>query len=351
MANDKKVNEALEWYDKNKLLYERCAKTKTELIGKILQNEKISYHSITYRVKDRESYCHKCKNDKYMEPIDEVMDLSGIRIIAYTNQDVKNICDVISREFEIDKINSMDKYSNMNDNQVGYLSVHFIIMLKENRTNLAEYKEYVGIRSEIQVRTLLQHAWAEIEHDRNYKFSGVLPKNIRRKFYLLAGVLELVDKEFDSLSEEIDTYVKETKQKVGRGDYEIPITSKALEQYFLERFDDNSNIKSCSDGQIVTDEIVEELTGFGFETIKDVDENITQEFLKSDNTYIGLLRDVMICKDIQKYFGKVYNNHWGGTSAESIEFWKSQGVKDVEKYINEYEIGVVSEDEEMYEVI
>lgn len=38
---------------------------------------------------------------------------------------------------------------------------------------------YEGLYCEVQIRSLLQHAWAEIEHDRNYKFSGILPKELR----------------------------------------------------------------------------------------------------------------------------------------------------------------------------
>mgnify|MGYP004534824069 CR=1 FL=1 len=54
MANDEKVKEALQWYDKNKKLYEKCAENEKDIIEKILMNREIPYHSITYRVKDRE---------------------------------------------------------------------------------------------------------------------------------------------------------------------------------------------------------------------------------------------------------------------------------------------------------
>lgn len=345
MANDEKVKDALQWYDKNKKLYEKCAENEKDIIEKILMNREIPYHSITYRVKDRESYRHKCENEKYTNPIDEIMDLAGIRIIAYTNKDVQKICDIIKQEFEIDVQNSMDKHNVMNDNQVGYLSVHFITKLKENRTTLAEYKIYTGIQSEIQVRTLLQHTWAEIEHDRNYKFSGVLPKEIRRQFYLLAGVLELVDKEFDLLSEQIDSYERETEQKVTQGDYNIVITSESLKRYLLNKFDKSDYIKPCINGEIITNDVIEELLDFGFNTIKDIDNNITSDFLNMENTYIGLLRDIMICKDSQKYFEEVFHGQWGGTSTESVELWKTHGANSIERYLQEYGINVYNEEE------
>ena len=52
MEKADKVKNALQWYDKNKDLYERCAKTKMDIITQILKSKNIPYHSITYRVKD-----------------------------------------------------------------------------------------------------------------------------------------------------------------------------------------------------------------------------------------------------------------------------------------------------------
>ena len=345
MGKAEKLKEASQWYDENKELYERCARNKTEIITKILQSKGIPYHSITYRVKDKKSYCDKCEKDKYVDPLNEIMDLSGIRIIAYTNNDVHKICEIIREEFIIDEENSMDKYDIMKENQVGYLSVHFIAKLKEDRTNLIEYQEYAEIKSEIQVRTLLQHAWAEIEHDRNYKFFGVLPKNISRKFYLLAGVLELVDNKFDSLSNEIDSYVKETKLDVTRGKFDIAITSNSVEQYMIEKYGNNKNLKPCANGQIVDNEIIEELINFGFNTIKDLDENLKDEYIMSDDTYIGFLRNVMICKDAEKYFKNSYKKQWSVVSRNDVIFWESLGAKNVREYIERCDIRIEPEED------
>lgn len=135
------------------------------------------------------------------------MDLAGIRIIAYINSDVERISKIIEDEFEIDRENSVDKSKLLGIDQVGYQSVHYIAKLSKKRLELSEYEEYQDMVFEVQIRTILQHAWAEIEHDRNYKFNGVLPNNIKRKFYLTAGVLELIDREFEVLSKEIDEFL------------------------------------------------------------------------------------------------------------------------------------------------
>lgn len=84
--------------------------------------------------------------------------------------------------------------------------MHKIVSLSESRTCLSEYRNYKGLKAEIQIRSILQHAWAEMEHDLGYKGSTSVPPHIERKFTRLAGVLELADQEFTRIHEETEAY-------------------------------------------------------------------------------------------------------------------------------------------------
>lgn len=53
--------------------------------------------------------------------------------------------------------------------RLGYQSIHYLVKLPDQKTEWAEYKRFEGLIAEIQVRTILQHAWAEMEHDIQYK--------------------------------------------------------------------------------------------------------------------------------------------------------------------------------------
>ncbi len=353
MNDKRKLQEIKNWYDKNYKLYESCAKEMSNIIEKILNKKNIPYHSISYRVKEKDSYLEKCKNDKYKNPIEEIMDLAGIRIITYTNKDVQRICEIVKKEFWIDEKNSEDKSKKMLEDQVGYLSVHYIVTMREDRTKLLEYGEYEKIKSEIQIRTLLQHAWAEIEHDRNYKFSGVLPLEIKRRFYLVAGVLEMMDREFDSLSEDIDQYSKEMQNKIDIGDFDVSIDSTSLEKYVLAKFEGKC-IKPSLTGIIVNDEVIEELDRFGFKKIQDIENVLTEEMEEKleinmkANTFIGLLRDMMMILDIDKYFDKAYRNSWGGTDRETVNQFQKLGIN-LQKYIEKYNLEIMNESYEEFE--
>lgn len=83
----------------------------------------------------------------------------------------------------------------MEPDRFGYCSVHYVVEMSQKRLNLYEHQAYEGLKCEIQIRSVLQHAWAEIEHDLGYKSEIAIPKRIRRNFSRLAGLLEIADKE------------------------------------------------------------------------------------------------------------------------------------------------------------
>lgn len=332
---EQKIKNAEQWYDRNKLLYQQFSKEVEEIITKILKSKKILYHSVSHRVKEKESYLNKCKNEKYTDPVKQITDVSGIRIIAYTNQDVSRICQILQDEFLIDGDNSVNKAEMLETDKVGYLSVHYILQLSERRLELSEYKLYENLKCEVQVRTLLQHAWAEIEHDRNYKFAGVLPVEIKRRFYLVAGVLELMDREFDNISKDIDEYSKNMKKALSIGNYNLGIDSKSVEQYMLKKFKGVNNLRLCPNGTIVSDGVVEELVRFGYKTIQEIEDDINSYMsdYEEEDTYIGLLRNLMMVKDCEKYFHVAYKNDWQSIDIPTVIFLKKNGVEDIEKYL------------------
>ena len=66
---NKKVEKAEKWYNENQKIYQKFSNEMAEIIEKILLSKGIPYQSISYRVKEKESYLNKCKNEKYTNPI------------------------------------------------------------------------------------------------------------------------------------------------------------------------------------------------------------------------------------------------------------------------------------------
>ena len=109
------------------------------------------------RAKTVESFKGKVeREDKdYTDPLNEITDLSGVRIISYYNSDVDEISNLIRREFEIDEKNSVDKRKIDEEDRFGYQSSHLVVSLSDSRQDLFEWSAFKGLRAEIQVRTVL----------------------------------------------------------------------------------------------------------------------------------------------------------------------------------------------------
>ncbi|HLO04053.1 MAG TPA: RelA/SpoT domain-containing protein [Symbiobacteriaceae bacterium] len=167
----------------------------------------IHLHSIYFRVKDLERLNEKIvRHGKHYETLMDVTDLLGIRVVTYFADDIDRVVEVIDEEFAVDQSRSVDKRSTTEADRFGYISVHKVVQLSEARTQLAEYKRFEGLFAEIQIRSILQHAWAEIEHDLGY-LADEMPAHLRRKFSILSGMLELVDEEFKRLRDELAHHV------------------------------------------------------------------------------------------------------------------------------------------------
>jgi ppGpp synthetase/RelA/SpoT-type nucleotidyltranferase len=74
-----------------------------------------------------------------------------------------------------------------------------LVRFKAPRTQLPEYERFGGIVVEIQVRTVLQHGWAEIEHGIGYKPEGPVGEDIRDRLLEIAGALRMADREFQRI--------------------------------------------------------------------------------------------------------------------------------------------------------
>jgi putative GTP pyrophosphokinase len=258
--------------------YELLADVAKRLLKETLTVSSIRAHSIEARAKSVESFGKKAakpsegdpSKPRYCDPLSDITDLAGVRVIAFLLRNVEQVCALVEREFTVHE--RADKSAELLDEgKLGYQSIHFLVEMHPNRTRLPEYQRYKGILFEIQVRTLLQHAWAEMEHDIQYKSAAVIPAVIRKKFISLAGLLEIADREFQSLQEEDERLRQQARASVQTGDLStVEITPDSLKTY-LDR-------KLGSDGRMTQwsyDFVAKILRKLGFETLSQLDQSIT----------------------------------------------------------------------------
>lgn len=152
----------------------------------------------------------------FKDPFGTIDDLLGVRIITFFKSDLTKVLKIIENEFEILE-GPDDKSEKLNSTEFGYRSIHYIVKLNKKRADLSECSEYKDLRAEIQIRTIIENAWAEIDHHWNYKpdiEDKKLDEKFQRRLYGLMAVLELVDREFDSIRDSFQDKFKSDEIKL-----------------------------------------------------------------------------------------------------------------------------------------
>jgi ppGpp synthetase/RelA/SpoT-type nucleotidyltranferase len=190
------------------VVYARVLKEILEKASDVYAPESI----VQARAKSISSFAEKAarKSHKYEDPISQLTDLTGARIVVHNKSQVELLRSFVRESFEIDEANSLDVSTRLATAEFGYLSLHLIVMPR--RVEIMgvkiprEVQNLHNNRAEVQIRTLLQHAWADISHDRIYKSPIKVPEPLVREAARLAAVMEDADDGFEHFANSIDSY-------------------------------------------------------------------------------------------------------------------------------------------------
>jgi len=345
-----------EWFDGNIQHYKTLAAVVAATLKSTLDGHGISYVDIPYREKEKKSFLKKIddKNKKKDYSPDNMTDLAGIRVITLIESDVEKVGELIHSLFNVHPEDSINKSASLGEDKVGYRSIHFVCDIGETREGLLEWKALKGLCFEIQVRTALEHAWAEIEHDRGYKLGGKLPSHLSRRFSLLSGLLESADLEFNRLTVEIEEYAKNLNNEIKENnDLDIELTSIGINTLIEEKYSHLCAMDIMSHRVIHDIELLEELKAFGLETLKDLHNVIESEigYFPTPNPSfndgpIGFLRDVMLLNDIDKYFNfawKVNYYLWYDLDSNCYNLLiKKYGASKIHDILSTHNINVIN---------
>ncbi len=299
------------------------------LIGDLLRQNDLIVHNLSGRVKENQSLARKIekKIDKYSS-INDITDIVGIRIITHLESEVDIVEKLIRDEFKIDEENSIDKRE-LNNDQFGYRSLHLVISLNDLRDNLTEYSAYKNLKCEIQIRSILQHAWAEIEHDLGYKGKIQIPDQYKRNFNRLSALLETADKEFDRLKKELSNYENKVSHLIISEPQNVGIDKASLEKFNLENkilieareflADKIKWVYTSSNGRI--DDMILRFSYFKMKSIKDISDSLIENkdlFFKFLDVFSNDFYYSEISIDIVLY----YFQHFLAAKSESVNYIK-----------------------------
>lgn len=211
-------NSAQDWYEANAARYGAFAAEIERILRFNLGAQAVVFQSVSHRTKTLESFTEKClrpaKDDeqrfKYHDPVQQITDVAGVRVVTYLSDGVTQVERVLRKAL---RTGGPEARVGANDPAVpGYRGVHYLVEMSPERLALPEFTHYRGLRAEVQIQTVLQHAWAEIQHDILYKGDTLTPAPVRRRLVALAGLLELADAEFRQVSHDLDLLMQRSEE-------------------------------------------------------------------------------------------------------------------------------------------
>lgn len=190
--------------------YLKLAETLEEVLGRFAARHAPGA-VVQARAKTVASFAEKVlRKAKYDDPLRQLTDLAGARVVTYTLAQASAIADHVAREsgIEIDRENSGDTRALLKTGEFGYRAVHYVLSLKGPQVLGHPIEAGLrGLKAEVQICTMLQHVWAAIGHDRIYKTSLRVPQQLAREIGGVAALLEACDARFASAVDALDSYI------------------------------------------------------------------------------------------------------------------------------------------------
>ena len=153
----------------------------------------------SYRLKDEKSFLYKAlyRRKSYVNPLLDIEDKVGTRVVVLKSLDIQLAYDLICKSdaWESKTTKSIDQVVEDDPKKFDYQSLHMVVSPKDDNS---DYDKAIRplLTCEIQIRTLLQHAFAEISHDSSYKGPYKNDKDVIRRLSKSMALMEATDDYF-----------------------------------------------------------------------------------------------------------------------------------------------------------
>ena len=203
------VKKILDDFREKRALYEEFCLAMHKMLDSMLMADEYKYQ-IFYRIKEfdklEEKIIRKEKEGVVYANLEDLEDLAGLRILFYLESDkdkfVKKLLSELTGEVTIENHKKLS----------GYEATHIITSFGKKRISLSEYSKFDGLKCEIQLTSILRHAWSEIEHDMIYKDTLGVKSDKKKGIFIKREMKKILSKYLIKASTELDRLVKKIKK-------------------------------------------------------------------------------------------------------------------------------------------
>lgn len=247
-----------------------------------LVDAKIKIHTLHSRIKSLDSIYSKAQRKNLFDPVDELTDIVGLRVVAIFLSDLVKIASVLSECFDVQHTD--DKLTALLPSQFGYMSMHLIAQIRSSFQG-TRYNGIKEIKFEIQLRTIAMDAWAAASHYLDYKSEADVPVDLQRDFHALSGLFYVADQHFElffkarSLTQEkVEEIFRDSTSPLVQ-----PINFDTVSAFLQRRYPDRSQAQPED-----VSALVDSLIKTGLTTLEQLDQVLDQKetaFLQYEKSF------------------------------------------------------------------
>ena len=199
---EEKLDVKEETFDKLMFFY-KSALNQLEIQMNIIKDEfKIMYNydlidHIDTRIKEPKSIIKKIEKKKYKKTyvnlIDKINDVAGLRVVCTLKDDIFFIKDLIKQIPGVHVLKEKDYVTT--PKKSGYTSYHMIVEVPVRLT-----QKTINVKCEIQIRTLAMDFWASFEHKIKYKTDKEVSKKTSKELVTCAKMINRFDEKMTKVN-------------------------------------------------------------------------------------------------------------------------------------------------------
>ncbi|MDI9370963.1 MAG: RelA/SpoT domain-containing protein [Synergistota bacterium] len=201
--NATKADELGKKYMQQYSLYREFATRASNLLESLVEQDGIQLYSVSGEAKPTENFLQSFDPQADAAPtsLTDIADLCCVKVLVHFPEDVEKVEKVIHQEFLVDMSRSMTSSKLDDPDRFGYPAVYYTLSLNQARASMREWSKYKDLPFSLEVRTVIQEAWAANTPKLMLPTDASTKRRMQRKLFRVGALLEEADEGYYTLWE------------------------------------------------------------------------------------------------------------------------------------------------------